>query len=63
MEMLIGLDKYEVEMAENGNLYVYCPDYITKKQSLIDIYQIIEAITPKIGRYAVRQKTLGQTTG
>jgi hypothetical protein len=58
MEMLVGLDKYEVEMAENGNFYIYTPNYITKKQSLIDIYNVVEAITPKIGRYADRQRII-----
>jgi hypothetical protein len=62
MEMLIGLDKYEVEMTDNGDLNVYSRSYITKKQGLIDIFKIIEAIAPKIGDYANRQKVIGGVT-
>jgi hypothetical protein len=58
MQILIGLDKYELELTDNGIFYVYCHGYITKKQALIDIYKIVEAVTPRIGRYATREQVL-----
>ena len=60
MEMLKGLDKYEIEMAANGVFYIYCHGYITKKQSLIDVYTIVEAIAAKIGRYASREQLISE---
>jgi len=58
MNMLIGLDKYEVELTDSGTLYVYSHDLITKKQDLVDIYSIVEAIIPKLSRHANMQKEL-----
>lgn len=62
MEILKALDKYEVELTNAGMLYVYCRGYITKKQSLLDLYKIIESVTVSIGRYALRQKQLHQNS-
>jgi hypothetical protein len=58
MQMLIGLDKYELELTAAGVLYIYSHDYITKKQDLIDIYSIIEAVSPKIATDVYRKETL-----
>jgi len=58
METLIGLDKYEIEMTSNGTFYVYCHGYLTKKQSLINIYTILGRVTTTIGRYANREREL-----
>jgi hypothetical protein len=63
MEILIGLDKYELELTPNGIFYVYCRGYISNKESLIDIYKIVEAITEKIGSYAKQEKVLNQVSG
>lgn len=58
MQPLMGLDKYELEMTETGVLHIYCYGYLTNKQSLMDIYKILELITGPIGRYANRAKEL-----
>jgi len=62
MEMLIGLDKYEVEATDNGDLNVYSSSYITKKQGLIDVFNVIKALSPKIGNFVSRQKAISNAT-
>jgi len=58
MEVLKALDKYELELTENGFLYVYCHGYITKKKNLIDMFSIVEAIIPKIGMDVDRERVI-----
>jgi hypothetical protein len=61
MQLLLPLDKYEVEMAPNGVFYVYSHGYIKKKQDLLNLYKIVEAITEKIGNYASLEKRVQQS--
>jgi hypothetical protein len=56
LELLLPLDKYEIELTPSGDFYLYTFKYITKKQELIDIYRIVEAINIKIGNQAELQK-------
>ena len=60
LELLEGLDKYELEISDNGQFHVYTKNFITTKQELIDLYQIVGKIIPKIGNFANRQRTLHQ---
>jgi hypothetical protein len=60
MEVLLSLDKYEIELTANGVLYIYTPKYITKKQELIEVYQIVEALTDTISHFVEQQKLLGK---
>jgi hypothetical protein len=58
MELLIKLDKYEIEMTAYGQFYVYCHGFITKKQDLVDMYTIVGSVLPKIGSDALRTQQL-----
>lgn len=49
MDMLVRLDKYEIEMTEAGDFYIYRHGYIKNQHELADIYVIVEAITQKLG--------------
>lgn len=60
MQLLLGLDKYEIELTRNGTFYVYSHTYINKKQNLVEIYTILQSITAKIGAYAAREASLQQ---
>lgn len=62
MEMLIKLDKYEIEMTRAGTFYIYTRSYIDNKQDLVEIYTILQAIATKIGTYAQRQEELHPST-
>jgi hypothetical protein len=60
MELVQSLDKYELELTPNGILYIYSHGYITKKQDLLDIFSIIEAVAPKIASDVNRSKEISQ---
>lgn len=62
MQILEGLDKYEIELAPLGRFYVYTFNYITKRQQLIDLYRAVGILTEKIGQIASREKTLRNQT-
>jgi hypothetical protein len=48
MQLMLSLDKYEVEMSADGNLYIYCHGVMKHKQDLQNTYAIVEALVPKI---------------
>jgi hypothetical protein len=58
MELLLPLDKYEIELTTTGEFYLYTYKFITKKQELIDIYKIVQVITSKLGNVANLQKII-----
>lgn len=58
MQLLLNLDKYELEMTYKGSFYVYSHGFIDKTQSLVEMYQIVGAITSKLGADALRQRDL-----
>jgi len=58
MQLMIGLDRDELELTHDGQFYIYTPGYIGKEQDLIDIFNILETIIPKITAFADRQKLI-----
>ena len=58
MELLLGLDQYEVELTKEGTLYIYSAKDITKKQQLKDMYSVVQTIIPKIARHVALQKNM-----
>jgi hypothetical protein len=50
MELLVQLRKYEVELSDDGTLYVYSDGYLTEQQELETMYRFMSALAPKIGR-------------
>ena len=60
MQMLIGLDKYEIEATQEGNFYIYCKNYISKKQQLVDVYKILETVKSKIDSYVNREEIMAR---
>lgn len=62
MQLLLPLDKYEIEITPTGQFYIYTFKFITKKQELVDIYNIIQSLVVKIGNYAELQKTVQHST-
>ena len=63
MQILLGLDKYEIELTSAGNFYIYAKKYIENVEALIDAYKILEAVTKPIGLYASVQKDLHSHPG
>lgn len=61
MELVLGLQKYEIELTSNGVFYIYCHGLISKKQSLIDMYRIIESVAPKIGSDVIRKQQISSS--
>lgn len=62
MEILLKLEKFEIELTDTGVLYIYYHGYISNKQDLVDTYSILEALTTKISRYVNRQRELRSTS-
>ena len=60
MELLLGLDKYSIELSNSGTLYAYNNKLITNKQDLKEIYSVIRTIIPKIARHVQMQKQLDE---
>lgn len=58
MVLLIRLDSYEIEMTFAGDFYVYCSNRINSNKGLLDLYNIVEAITAKIGLDVNRKRIL-----
>jgi len=58
MQLLLPLNKYELELTPNGDFYLYTFKFITNKKELVEIYKIFEAISIKIGNQAELQKNL-----
>jgi hypothetical protein len=62
MELIMKLDQYEIEVTEDGKLYVYYHSTIKRKQDLTDTYAIIETLVPKIEAYVSRQQEIKVTS-
>ncbi len=62
MQLLVNLDKYEIEMTSDGSFCVYCHGLITKTQSLLEMYQIVEAVSQKLARDATRTQVILRNT-
>lgn len=58
MEIVMTLDKYEIEMTSDGKLYIYCHGFMHHKHDLLNTYTIIEALVPKIAAYIGRQQDI-----
>lgn len=52
MQLLLPLDKYEIEITPSGDFYLYTRKLITKKQDLVEIYKIVELLVNKIASFA-----------
>lgn len=62
MQILVNLDKYEIEMTSDGSFCVYCHGLITKTRSLIEMYQIVEVVSQKLARDANRAQVILKDT-
>ncbi len=51
MAIFITLDKYEIEMTENGTLFIYNRGRINDKKEINNIYLAFKALAPKISRH------------
>jgi hypothetical protein len=48
LERLVAIDRFEIEMTQNGSLYIYSPDSIKGKASLLTMYEIVNVISSKM---------------
>jgi len=58
MELIMKLDKYEIEMTNDGKLYVYFHAIAKRKEELANTYMIIGTLIPKIQSYLDRQEAI-----
>lgn len=58
MQILIRLEKYEIEMTDLGVFYIYARGAIKKEKDLNDIYVIVEALAVKVGATVKRKQEL-----
>ncbi len=56
MELILSLKGHDIELTKDGMLYIY--GRLSNKQDLINAFNIIEALSAKVGRYAIREKNL-----
>jgi hypothetical protein len=62
MELVLELNKFEIELTLDGKLYVYNHKVLKSKQRLQDTFSIVASLVPKIEAYSARQaETHGAT--
>lgn len=58
MELVMKLDKYEIEVTADGKIYVYFHSAVRHQQELENTYAIIGTLVPKIQAYLNKQQEL-----
>jgi hypothetical protein len=58
MELVMKLDRYEIELTEDGKLYVYFHSVAKRKEELENTYKIVGTLVPKIQAYIDRQASI-----